>query len=332
MLKTQKNFSRYLNKYKTYNDYFIIDNHDDVLNFMNKSNVDGSGRKSTRSFDFKTLYTKIPHIELKQNVQTFVNRIFKHKNKRYIIVTDKSAYFSNKRSSKHLSLKADEFLCLIDFIINNSYVVYQGQVYRQIIGIPMGTNCAPDLANIYLHVFEYNYIHSLIDNNNYDFAKKLSNIFRYQDDLIVFNDDGMFETIIQDIYPPVMELENTNLSPNKVNYLDMTISVHQGKYFYKSFDKRNDFGFEIINYPNLRGNTPRKLAYGVFISQLVRFCSINRTVHHFKRDVGTLVKKLLLKGFSKTRLFAKFRLYSLKYMQFWSKFGINIIKDFQKLF
>ena len=332
MLKTQKNFSAYLNKYKVYNDYFIIDNHDEVLNFMNKSNVNGNGRKSVRSFDFKTLYTKIPHIQLKQNVQTFVNRIFKHKNKRYIVVTDKSAYFSNKRCSKHLSLTADEFLCLVDFIVDNSYVVYQGQVYRQIIGIPMGTNCAPDLANIYLHVFEYDYIHSLIDNQNYDLAAKLSNLFRYQDDLIVFEDDRMFETIIRDMYPPVMELENTNLSPCKVNYLDMTISVHRGKYFYKSFDKRNDFGFEIINYPDLRGNIPKRPAYGVFISQLVRFCSINRSVHHYKRDIEILVKKLLLKGFSKVRLCAKFRQYCLKYLQVWSKFGINIIQDFQKLF
>ena len=154
----------------------------------------------------------------------------------------------------------------------------------------MGTNCAPDLANIYLHVFEYAYIHSLIDNQNFDLAAKLSNIFRYQDDLIVFEDDGMFETIIRDIYPPVMELENTNLSPCKVNYLDMTISIHRGKYFFKSFDKRNDFGFEIINYPDLRGNIPKKPAYGVFISQLVRFCSINRSVHHYKRDIEILVK------------------------------------------
>ena len=332
MLKTQKNFSTYLNKYKAYNDYFIIDNHDEVLDFMNTSNVSRNGRKSVRSYDFKTLYTKIPHMELKQNVQTFVNRVFRHKNKRYIIVTDKSAYFSNKRSSKHLSLTADEFLNLVDFVVDNSYVIYQGQVYRQIIGIPMGTNCAPDLANIYLHVFEYNYIHSLVANQNFDLAAKLCNLFRYQDDLIVFEDDGWFETVIRDIYPLVMELENTNISPQKVNYLDMTISVYRGKYFYKSFDKRNDFGFEIINYPDLRGNIPKKPAYGVFISQLVRFCSINRSVHHYKRDIKILVNKLLLKGFKKVRLCAKFRQYCLKYLQVWSKFGINIIQDFRKLF
>ena len=129
-----------------------------------------------------------------------------------------------------------------------------------------------------------------------------------------------------------MELENTNISPNKVNYLDLTISVYRGKYFYKSFDKRNDFGFEIINYPDIRGNIPKMPADGVFVSQLVRFCSVNKSVHHFKRDVSVLVKKLLLKGFSSVRLFAKFRQYCRKYLQVWSKFGVNIMKDFKTLF
>ena len=332
MLKTQKNFSTYLNKYKVYNDYFIIDNHDEVLKFMNKNNVSGSRRKSVRSYDFKTLYTKIPHDGLKQNVDSFVRRVFKHKNKRYIVITEKNAYFSNKRSKDYSSFTADEFISLVEFIVDNSYIVYQNQVYRQIIGIPMGTNCAPDVANVYLHVFEYIYIHHLIDTQQYDLAAKLSNLFRYQDDLIVFEDDGIFETVIHDIYPLVMELENTNLSQCKVNYLDMTISVYRGKYFYKSFDKRNDFGFEIINYPDIRGNIPKKPAYGVFISQLVRFCSVNKSVHHFKRDVSVLVKKFLLKGFSGVRLCAKFRQYCQKYLQVWSKFGVNIIQDFQKLF
>ena len=106
------------------------------------------------------------------------------------MVTNKNAYFSNKWSKDHSSFTADEFISLVEFIVDNSYVVYQNKVYRQIIGIPMGTNCAPDVANVYLHVFEYIYIHHLIDTEQYDLAAKLSSLFRYQDDLIVFEDDG----------------------------------------------------------------------------------------------------------------------------------------------
>jgi len=133
-------------------------------------------------------------------------------------------------------------------------VVYQHLVFKLVIGIAMGTYCAPDQANIYLRVFESNYIHSLVTTCDLDLAAKLSNMLRIQDDLIVFEDNGLFETNYnRNIYPSVMELKNTNLRVNKVNYLDMTINIQRGRYFYKSFDKRNDFGFE-VNYSNLSGN------------------------------------------------------------------------------
>ena len=54
----------------------------------------------------------------------------------------------------------------------------------------MGTNCGPQIANIYLYVYEYSYIYSLIENDDNTNLKKLQHIFRYQDDLITFNDDG----------------------------------------------------------------------------------------------------------------------------------------------
>ena len=51
----------------------------------------------------------------------------------------------------------------------------------------------------------------------------------------------------------------------------MTIRSHRGKGYDKAFDKRNDFGFEIINYPNIKGNIQRDPGYRLFISQFVRF-------------------------------------------------------------
>ena len=54
-----------------------------------------------------------------------------------------------------------------------------------------GTNAAPQVANVYLHVYEYEYIQALIDKNDLDSLRRLKDIFRYQDDLIVFNDFGL---------------------------------------------------------------------------------------------------------------------------------------------
>ena len=48
------------------------------------------------------------------------------------------------------------------YLIDNSYIYFNGHIYRQVIGIPMGINAGPQIANIYLHVYEYEYIKQLI--------------------------------------------------------------------------------------------------------------------------------------------------------------------------
>ena len=50
-------------------------------------------------------------------------------------------------------------LCLtIDFLIDNIYVRFGSSVFWQVIGILMGTNSAPLLADLFLHTFEYDFM------------------------------------------------------------------------------------------------------------------------------------------------------------------------------
>ena len=65
---------------------------------------------------------------------------------------------------------------------------------------------------------------------------------------------------------------NTNVTNNHCNYLDLSIVLQNGKFKFTLFDKRNDFNFEVINYPYLSGNIPKIPSYGVYVSQLVRSC------------------------------------------------------------
>ena len=64
----------------------------------------------------------------------------------------------------------------------------------------MGTNAGPQMANSYLHVYEYDNIKELIETGDEDSLKKLEIIFRYQDDLISFNDGGILGNILNAIY------------------------------------------------------------------------------------------------------------------------------------
>ena len=166
-----------------------------------------------------------------------------------------------------------------------------------------------------------------MENNQDEFASKLSHIFRYQDDCIVFNDEGLFEEHQKDIYPEELELEKTSRG-NSCTMLDLSIRVVNGKFTYSSYDKRNDFNFEIVNYPTLQSNVPLKPSYGVFNSQLIRFCDVNSNIEGFKADLDTLVHKFLLKGFKLEALKARYKIFYSNNFRRWSKFGNDIVNLF----
>ena len=77
----------------------------------------------------------------------------------------------------------DDLLAHVFYIIDNSYVEFNDIIYRQIIGIPMGTSCAPILANIFLHHNELQFIAQKIEIEEWDTLTNLNALYRYQDDL-----------------------------------------------------------------------------------------------------------------------------------------------------
>ena len=113
----------------------------------------------------------------------------------------------------------------------------------------MGTNCASHLTNTFLHIYEKTFICKLMEEGNIEYISKLGTIFRYQDDLINFGNSNIANDILNNIYPKDMIIKNTNLSSNNVTYLDLAITMKDNQYHYKSYDKRKDFNFSIINYP-----------------------------------------------------------------------------------
>jgi hypothetical protein len=333
MITNFKTFGTVDNKFHSRNDFYVIDNNEPVLDFISANNLK-KGSKSINTYDFSTLYTSIPHNQLKDNMLKFINRVFEFKDKPFIIpnMFTKKAYFSQGRSSNKISFSKDELIECVNYLIDNSFVTCQGKIYRQVIGIPMGTNAGPQIANTYLHVYEYDYIKKLIENEDEDALKKLEYIFRYQDDLISFNDGGLLGDILNDIYPNEMIVNCTNVSPRKCNYLDLCISVYRGKFRVTLYDKRKNYSFNVISYPFLDGNIPKNLSYGVFVSQLVRFAKINTTEEGFYSNISDLVKKLVSQGFNLAALRKKFQRFYNSKLDIWCKYGVDIYDHVIKLF
>ena len=65
----------------------------------------------------------------------------------------------------------------------------------------------------------------------------------------------------------------------------------------KIYDKRDDFNFEVVNFPFLDGDVPRSPSYGVYISQLIRFARVCPNVDDFNNINCFLTAKLLKQGY-----------------------------------
>ena len=68
-----------------------------------------------------------------------------------------------------------------------------------------------------------------------------------------------------------LQLNKANTSDNETSFLDLNIKVIGNDIHTSVYDKRDDFGFPIVNFPWLNGDVPKLRSYGIYISQLVRF-------------------------------------------------------------
>ena len=116
------------------------------------------------------------------------------------------------------SISEQVLVIYMEYLIDNIYVNIGSRIYRQCIGIPMGTDCAPLVANLFLFYYDYEYIKSLI-KTNLMLAKRFSNTMRYIDDLLTLNNTS-FHSAIDDIFPEELKLKKTSESSIALSYLD----------------------------------------------------------------------------------------------------------------
>ena len=99
-----------------------------------------------KSFDFSTLYTTIPHQKLKSRLATIIRNSFLHKNGnrryKYLVLGREGPYFVKENSDAKNKYTEEDIIKMLEFLVDNIFVVFAGKVFPQIVGIPMGTNCA----------------------------------------------------------------------------------------------------------------------------------------------------------------------------------------------
>ena len=153
-------------------------------------------------------------------------------------------------------------------------------LYRQIVGIPLGTNCAPLVADLFLFCYERDFMTSLSNENQADIIEAFNSTSRYLDDLLNI-DNPYFEGMVNQIYPPELKLNKANTSDTEAPFLELHLSISNGRFSFKIYDKRDDFDFDIVNFPFLDDDVTLRPSYGEYISQLIRFARVCSHVEDF---------------------------------------------------
>ena len=96
-----------------------------------------------------------------------------------------------------------------------------------------------------------------------------------------------------------IQLNKANTTDTEAPFLDLHFSITNGFVSSKIYDKRDDYDFDIVNFPFLDGDVPRRASYGVYISQLIRFARVFNHVADFNARNKCLTAKLLQQGSSK---------------------------------
>ena len=130
--------------------------------------------------------------------------------------------------------------------------------------------------------------------------------------------------MVSQIYPSELKLNKANTSDTEAAFLDLHLSISNGVVSTKVYDKRDDFDFEIVNFPFLDVDVPRSTSYRVYISQLIRFARASCHGTDLNTRNKLLTRKLLKQGYRYHKLCKTFSKFYRRYYDLISKFQIGL--------
>ena len=141
-------------------------------------------------------------------------------------------------------------------------------------------------------------------------------------DVLLNIDNSYFEEMVNQIYPPELQLNKANTPDTEALFSDIYLSIANGFVFSKIYDKRDDF--DIVNFLFLDGDIPRRASNGVYISQLIRFARGCNHEADFNARNKCLTAKLLQQGYRYYKLRKTFSQFYRRHYELISKFNIGL--------
>ena len=156
---------------------------------------------SRSTYDFSTLYTTLPHNLIKENLNDLTEWTFHREDSLYLACSVRNAFFTSEVHKNYILWTCQKVCEALTFLLDNIYIRFGTKLFRQIEGIPMGTNCAPLVADLFLFCYERDFMMSLSVENQSEIIEAFSSTSRYLEELLNI-DNTYFDGLISQIYPP----------------------------------------------------------------------------------------------------------------------------------
>ena len=178
---------------------------------LNKLNCRGFRVASLSTYDVSTLYTTLPHNLIKEKLIGFIERTLQREGSLYLACNDRTAFFTSEEHKRYTLWPCQKVCGALIFLLDNIYIRFGTKLYRQVVGIPMGTNCALLVADLFLLCYAREFIMSLSADKDAEIIEAFSSTSRYLDDLLNI-DHTYFDGMVKQIYPSERQL-NKQIHP-----------------------------------------------------------------------------------------------------------------------
>ena len=135
------------------------------------------------TYDFSTLYTTLPHNLIRNQLVDLIENTFRRE-KFFILPATKNVLFASEEHKKYDLWSCQKVTYALFYLLDNIYIIFGSKLYRQNVGIPMGTNCAPLVADLFLFCYERVFIKSLTNETRYNLIDVFNSTSRYLDELL----------------------------------------------------------------------------------------------------------------------------------------------------
>ena len=286
---------------------------------LNKLKSRGFRATSLSTYDFSTLYTTLPHNLIKEKLINLIEWTFKREVSLYIACNERQDFFIFIDTKRYKLWYFQNVCEALIYLLDNIYIRFGTKLYRQIVGIPMDTNC-PLVADLVLFCYERDFMTSLSDVKQAETIDAFKSTSKYLDDLLD-NDNPYFEGMVNRIYPHELQLNKANTSDTEALFLDLHSSISNGFVSSKMYDKRDDFDFDIVNFPFWMVTFPVLPLPVLTFLNLFGVCS---HVAHFNARNKSLTAKPLQQGYRYHKLRKTFSKFYRRHYELVCKFNVGL--------